>query len=52
MFFSLTNDPTVFMDFLNRIFWNYQDLFLIVFNDDILVYSKNEGDSMNHLRWY
>ena len=41
---------TSFMDLMNRLFRNYQDSFIIVFIDDILVYSKNEGDHMGHSR--
>ena len=38
------------MDLVNRVFENYLDAFVLVFIDDILVYSKNEGDHMDHLR--
>ena len=38
------------MDLMNRMFQNHLDSFVIVFIDDILVYSKNEGDHMGHLR--
>ena len=38
------------MDLMNRVFWNYLDSFVIVFIDNILVYSKNDGDHMDHLR--
>ena len=38
------------MDLMNRLFQNYLDSFFIVFIVDILVYSKNEGDHMGHLR--
>ena len=50
MSFSLTNAPATFMDLMNRVFRNSQDAFVIVFIDDILVYSKNESDHMGHLR--
>ncbi|GJV33312.1 hypothetical protein Tco_1393712 [Tanacetum coccineum] len=40
--FGLTNAPAVFMDLMNRIFYEYLDKFVIVFIDDILVYSKSE----------
>ena len=40
MSFVLTNAPTVFIDLMNRVFRSYQDSFVIVFIDDILVYSK------------
>ena len=49
MSFSVTNAPTTFMDLMNRVFRSYLDSFVIVFIEDILVYSKNEGDYMNHL---
>ena len=39
MYFDLTNAPVEFMDLMNRVFWNYLELFVIVFIDDILVYS-------------
>ncbi len=39
--FGLTNAPTAFMELMNRIFHSYLDLFVVVFIDDILVYSKN-----------
>ena len=50
MSFGITNAPAAFMDLMNRLFQNYLDAFVIVFIDDILVYSKNEGDHMGHLR--
>ena len=42
MSFSLTNASTAFMELMNRVFQNYLDSFVIVFIDDIMVYSKNE----------
>ena len=42
MSFGLTNAPTVFMDLMNRVFRPYLDRFVIVFIDDILVYSRSE----------
>ena len=47
--FGLTNAPTTFSRMMNRIFLNYQS-FVIVFFDDILVFSKNEKEHKNHLR--
>ena len=40
MSFVLTNAPTAFMDFMNRVFKEYIDKFIIVLIDDILVYSR------------
>ena len=50
MSFGLTNAPAAFMDLTNKVFQNYLDSLVIVFIDDILVHSKNEGDHMGHLR--
>ena len=50
MSFGLTNAPTAFMDLKNRVFRQYLDMFVIVFIDDILVYSRNKEDHANHLR--
>ena len=49
MSFDLTNAPVAFMDLMNRVFQNYLNSFVIVFIDDIRVYSKNEEDHMGHL---
>ena len=48
--FSLTNAPTVFMDLINRIFHRYLDQLMIVFIDDILVYSIDRQSPEEHLR--
>ena len=49
MSFGLTNAPKTFMDLINKVFQNYLDSFVIVFIDNILVYSKNEGEHMDYL---
>nr|GFA96076.1 reverse transcriptase domain-containing protein [Tanacetum cinerariifolium] len=48
--FGLTNAPAVFMDLMNRVCKPYLDKFLIIFIDDILIYSKNEKDHEEHLK--
>ncbi|KAA0047905.1 retrotransposon protein, putative, Ty3-gypsy subclass [Cucumis melo var. makuwa] len=50
MSFGLTNAPTVFMDLMNRVFREFLDTFVIVFIDDILIYSKTEAEHEGHLR--
>ncbi|KAL0551316.1 hypothetical protein IC582_010402 [Cucumis melo] len=50
MSFGLTNAPEVFMDLMNRVFREFLDTFVIVFIDDILIYSKTEAEHEEHLR--
>ncbi|GKB00878.1 putative reverse transcriptase domain-containing protein [Tanacetum coccineum] len=48
--FGLTNAPTVFMDLMNRVCKPYLDKFVIVFIDDILIYSRNKKEHEEHLK--
>nr|GEV12423.1 copia protein [Tanacetum cinerariifolium] len=48
--FGFTNAPTLFMDLMNRVCKSYPDRFLIVFIDDILIYSKSKKEHEGHLK--
>nr|GEY04456.1 hypothetical protein [Tanacetum cinerariifolium] len=48
--FGLTNTPTIFMDLMNRVCRTYLDKFMIVFSDDILIYSKTREEHVEYLR--
>ncbi|MCH80451.1 retrotransposon protein, partial [Trifolium medium] len=48
--FGVTNAPAVFMDYMNRIFQPYLDQFVVIFIDDILIYSKSPQEHAQHLR--
>jgi hypothetical protein len=50
MSFGLTNAPAYFMNLMNKVFMEYLDRSIMVFIDDILIYSKSESDHEEHLR--
>jgi hypothetical protein len=50
MSFGLTNAPTFFMNLMNSVFMDYLDKFVVVFIDDILIYSQSEAEHADHLR--
>jgi hypothetical protein len=49
MSFGLTNATTYFMYLMNKVFMEYLDKFVVVFIDDIVVYSRSEEDHEEHL---
>ena len=49
MLFELDNVPATFMSLINGVFWSFIDPFVIVFIDDILVYSRSEEEHADHL---
>jgi hypothetical protein len=50
MSFGLTNAPVYFMYLMNNVFMEYLDKFVVVFIDDILVFSRSEEEHEGHLR--
>jgi hypothetical protein len=50
MSFGLTNAPAYFMYMMNKVFMEYLYKFIVVFIDDILVYSRNKGEHEGHFR--
>jgi hypothetical protein len=50
MSFGLTNAPTYFMTMMNKVFMEYLDKFIVVFIDNILIYSKDDKEHEKHLR--
>ena len=49
MSFGLTNAPAYFMNMMNKVFMEFLEKLVVVFGDDILVYSKNEEEHKEHL---
>jgi hypothetical protein len=50
MYFGLIQVPTYYMDLMNKEFIEYLDKFIVVFINDVLVYSKDEEEHEEHLR--
>jgi hypothetical protein len=50
MSFGLTNAPAYFMNLMNKVLMEYLDRFVVVFIDDILIYSKSDSDHEEHMR--
>ncbi|MBJ4302209.1 hypothetical protein JGE01_24745, partial [Salmonella enterica subsp. enterica serovar Typhimurium] len=50
MSFGLTNAPALFMNLMNSVFMEYLDRFVVVFIDDILIYSKSDEEHAEHLK--
>jgi len=48
--FGVSNAPALFMDYMNRIFWPFLDKFVVVFIDEILIYSKTHEEHTEHMR--
>ena len=51
MFFGLTNAPIVFQHMMNDIYQEYLDHFVVIYLDDIFIFSKNEEEHEHHVRF-
>ena len=49
MFFELTNAPAIFQAFINNVLRKYLDDFVIIYLDNILIYSRTEGEHARHV---
>src|SRR4051812_10624406 len=52
MSFGLMNDPSYFMGMMNKVFMDFLENFVVVFIDDILIYSRSEEEQKQHLAPY
>ena len=48
--FGLTNAPVAFMNLMNRVFWSHLDRFIVVFINNILIFSRTQEEHVEHLR--
>ncbi len=49
MLYGLANSPSIFQGFMNEVFWEFLHQFVIVYIDDILIYSRNLVEHCNHV---